>query len=139
MPGTAANNPLLKSWTAPFSAPPFAEIVPEHFRLAFDAAIAEQKQAIDAIAANLEPPTFDNTITAIERSAPALDRVSSVFFNLAGAHTSDAIQAIERDIAPVLSRHADEINLNPALFARIKSLWGKRSELGLDAEQVRVL
>ena len=101
-----SENPLLSPWTGPYGAPPFGSIQPEHFRPAFDAAIAEQSAEIAAIKANSEAPTFDNTMLALERSGKALDRVGSVFFHLAGADTNDELQAIEREIAPKLSRAA---------------------------------
>ncbi|MBN9011358.1 MAG: peptidase M3, partial [Rhizobiales bacterium] len=131
-------NPLLQPYATPFGAPPFDAIRPEHFRPAFDAAIGEQKAAVAAITAGGEP-TFQNTIVAMEKSGMALERIAAAFFTLAGAHSNDDIEAIERDIAPVLSRHGSEISLNPALFARIDALHKGRERLGLDAEQMRVL
>jgi len=132
-------NPLLEPWTGPFEAPPFHRVKPDHFRPAFEAALAEQRAEIAAIAADPAPPTFENTIAALERSGQSLDKVSSVFFNLAGADTSDELQAIEREIAPILSRHRSEIYLNDALFARVAALHAERDALGLDPEQARVL
>jgi len=131
-------NPLLEPYATPHGAPPFDRIHPAHFRPAFDAGIAEQKAAIAAIAASGDP-TFDNTIVAMEKSGMLLERVAAAFFTLAGAHSNDDIEAIERDIAPVLSRHGSDISLNPELFARIDALHKKRERLGLDAEQMRVL
>jgi peptidyl-dipeptidase Dcp len=135
----SAQNPLLDPWTGPFEAPPFHLFAPDQFRPAFEAALAEQRAEIAAIAEDPAPPTFENTIAALERSGQSLDRVSSVFFNLAGADTSDALQAIEREIAPVLSRHRSEIYLNKALFHRVEALQASRDKLGLDPEQTRVL
>jgi peptidyl-dipeptidase Dcp len=132
-------NPLLEAWCGPFSAPPFAAIEPAHFRPAFARAFAAHRAEIDAIAANPAPATFENTIAAFERSGHGLDRVSSVFFNLAGADTSDEIEATEREIAPLFARHYAEIHLDDALFARIDTLYRQRDALGLDAEQARVL
>jgi len=139
MTGTDSRNPLLEDWTGPFGAPPFAEIGVEHFRPAFDAAIARHREEVDGIAADPAEPSFDNTIAALERSGETLDRVSSVFFNLAGTHTNDEIQAIQREMAPVLARHANEISLNEPLFRRIDALWRNRETLGLDLEEARVL
>jgi peptidyl-dipeptidase Dcp len=136
---TDAGNPLLEAWTTPFGAPPFDRIRPADFRPALDATMAGQKAVVAGIAADPAEPTFENTIVALERSGLALGRVASVFFGLAGADTNDAIQAIERDMAPLFSRHSDEIFLDGALFARIEALWAKRDRLGLDAEQARVL
>src|SRR6516165_5804665 len=134
-----ANNPLLEPWTGPFEAPPFERLSPEHFMPAFEKALTENRAEIDAIAANPEPPSFENTIAALERSGQALDRVSSVFFNLAGADTNDALEAIERDIASILSRHRSETYLNEALFQRVEALQAQKGTLGLNAEQARVL
>src|SRR6185437_12613440 len=86
-------NPLLEPWTGPFEAPPFDRFEPRHFRPAFDAALAQARAEIDAVAANSEPPTFANTIEALERSGRSLDKVGNVFFNLTGAHTNDELQA----------------------------------------------
>ena len=132
-------NPLLEPWTAPFEAPPFDRFEPQHFRPAFDAALSQARAEIDAVAANPEPPTFANTIEGLERSGRSLDRVASVFFNLAGAHTNDELQAIEREIAPVLARHRSETYLNEALFKRIDAIKAEKEKLALSAEQARVL
>ncbi|MFZ1949703.1 MAG: M3 family metallopeptidase [Pseudolabrys sp.] len=137
----AANsqNPLLDTWTGTFELPPFAVIRPENFQPAFDRALAAHRAEIDAIGANPAPPTFDNTIAALEMGGRELDRVSNVFFVLAGADTSDAIEAIERDISPLLARHNNALYLNRALYARIADLYKRRTTLGLTAEQARVL
>jgi peptidyl-dipeptidase Dcp len=132
-------NPLLQPWTAPFAAPPFAELQPEHYRPAFDAALAEHRREIDSVAADPAAPTFDNTIAAMELAGQALRRVSAVFFNLCGTDSNDATQAIEREIAPVLARHRNAIMLNDALFRRVDDLQRRRDALGLSAEQRRVL
>ena len=132
-------NPLLEPWTGPFEAPPFDRIEPGHFRPAFDAALKDARREVDAIAANPAPPTFANTIEALERSGRSLDRVGGVFFNLTGAATNDELQAIEREIAPVLARHRNETYLNEALFKRIDALKAEEDGLGLSAEQARVL
>ena len=132
-------NPLLSPWTGPFEAPPFDAIRPEHFRPAFDEALAENAAEIAAIAEAVEAPSFANTIEAMERAGAKLDKVCAVFFNLSGSDTNDALQAIERDIAPILSRHSSAIYLNAALFARIDDLWRRRDALGLGGERARVL
>ena len=133
------NNPLLEAWTEPFEAPPFERIEPSHFGPAFEVALKEAREEIDAVAAKADPPSFVNTIEALERSGRGLDRVASVFFNLAGAATNNELQAIERDMAPILSRHRSETYLNDALFARIDALKAEEDNLGLSAEQARVL
>lgn len=132
-------NPLLDAWSTPFEAPPFAAVRPAHFAPAFEAALDSHNREIAEIAGNSEPPTFANTITALETSGRLLDRVSSVFWNLAGADTNDEIQAVERNIAPRLAAHWNAITSNEALFRRIDTLYASRNALGLDAEQRRVL
>ncbi len=133
------DNPLLATWTGPFEIPPFAAIEPHHFMPAFDAALTEHTEQIKAIAEHSEPPTFENTIAAMERSGKKLRRVSAVFWNLSGAHTNEEIQAIERDMSPRLAQHWTAITSNAALFARIDELFCRRDELALSPEQHRVL
>jgi peptidyl-dipeptidase Dcp len=132
-------NPLLGAWMPPHETPPFEAIRPEHFRPAFDRAMADHMAEIEAIAAAPEAPSFANTIAALERGGRALDRVSAVFHALAGAHTDDALMAIEREMAPLLAAHRNRIHLHDGLYARIKALWDRRAELGLSPEQARVL
>ncbi len=117
MTETQPGNPLLEPWTGPFEAPPFARARARRISgPAFDAALDEARAEIAAVAANPEPATFENTIEALERSGRRLSRVSSVFFNLASADTNDEIQAIEREIAPRLARHRNDIFLDQALY-----------------------
>lgn len=132
-------NPLLAPWTGPFEAPPFDRIEPSHFAGAFDIALEATRAEIDAIAANPEPPSFENTIAALERSGRLLTRVSAVFSNLATAHTNTELEVIERDIAPKLARHHSSIYLNEDLFRRVDALYARRGELGLNAEEGQVL
>lgn len=132
-------NPLLEASALAFEAPPFDRIRDEHFAPAFDEAMRLHRAEVDAIAAATEAPTLDNTIVAMERSGDALTRVSKVFFHLSGAHTNEAIQAIEAEYAPKLAAHRDEILLDPRLFARIDALHAARDTLGLDAETKRLL
>ena len=132
-------NPLLENWTAPFGAPPFSVVAPADFPPAFDAAFAAHKAEIAAIAENPAPPSFENTIVAFERSGHLVTRLAALFFNLAGANTSDEIEAIERDVAPLFAAHEAEIHLNDALFARINALWHQRERLGLGDEEKRAL
>ena len=138
-PQTAPQNPLLKDWTGPFGLPPFGAIAPDQFRPAFDAALAAHRAEIEAIAADPAVPSFDNTIAALEMSGRELDRVANAFFVLAGADTSDAIEAVEREMSPLLARHGNAIYLNRELYARIADLYQRRAALGLSSEQARVL
>jgi peptidyl-dipeptidase Dcp len=139
MPTAEEQNPLLSEWAGALELPPFGTIKPGHFRPAFDRALAEHRAEIDAIAANPAAPDFENTIAALERGGRALERVASVFFVLAGADTSDEIEAIERDVSPLLARHNNALYLNRALYGRIADLYTRRDALSLDAEQARVL
>ena len=132
-------NPLLSDFTGRFGLPSFDAVAPEHFRPAFDAALAAHRAEIDAIAASAETPSFANTIEALEKSGRALERVANLFFVLAGADTGDALEAVERDISPLLARHSNALYLNRALYARIAALYARREALGLSAEQARVL
>ncbi|MBB5752826.1 M3 family metallopeptidase [Prosthecomicrobium pneumaticum] len=133
-----AANPLLQPFETPFEAPPFSAVAPEHYRPAFDAGIAAHRAEIETIAADPAPPTFENTIAALERSGRTLSRVADIFFNLTSAETSDALEAIERDIAPVLARHSNALWLDDRLFARVDALM-KAGPAGLTDEQARVL
>jgi peptidyl-dipeptidase Dcp len=132
-------NPLLAAWETPFEAPPFDQIEPQHFRPAFDEAMAGQRREVEAVADSGAGESFADTIEALELSGRALRQVASVFFSLAGAHTNADIQAIERDVAPALARHRNWIWQNEAVFARIERLWERRDSLGLTPEQMRVL
>lgn len=133
----AKANPLLEPWTGPFEAPPFDRLRPFHFRAAFEIALASARAEITEIAANPEPPSFENTIEALERSGRQLIRISSVFFNLANADTNDELQAIEREISPKLARHWSEIFSDGALFRRVETLHERRGELALNREQAQ--
>ena len=131
------DNPLLGEWMTPFAAPPFDAIRPEHFRPAFDQALAEHRRDVAAIAGEAAAPSFENTIAALERSGRRLAGVSAVFHTLAGAHTNDALLDLEREIAPRLAAHWDAIHMNQALFERSRVL--QRASEDLSPEQARVL
>src|SRR5580700_6791428 len=132
-------NPFFAFWTTPDGVPPFDRIKPEHFRLAYESALAEHDTEIAAIAAGSTPASFDNTIGAMERSGRALTRVDNVFHVLVGAHSNEALLELEREIAPQIARHWNKIHTNAALFARIDALAKQADTLGLTAEQKRVL
>jgi len=132
-------NPLLAQWNTPDGVPPFDRISPDHFRTAYARALAEHETEIAGIAADPAPPSFDNTIAAMEKSGRALTRVGNVFHVLVGAHSNDALLEIERDIAPQIARHFNAIHTNAALFRRIDALAQAADTLGLSAEQKRVL
>jgi peptidyl-dipeptidase Dcp len=132
-------NPLLAEWNTPDGVPPFGSIRPEHFRTAYAHALAEHEAEIAAIAADPAPPSFENTVAAMERSGRTLTRVGNVFHVLVGAHSNEALLEIERAIAPQIARHFNAIHTNPALFGRIDALAQTTETLGLSAEQERVL
>jgi peptidyl-dipeptidase Dcp len=135
----AGGNPLSEDWSGPFGVGPFDRVEPEHFLPAFARAFAAHEAEVAAIAADAAEPTFANTIEAMEKAGDALTRVSSVFYVLAGAHTDDAIQEIERELAPQEAKHWNRILMDEALFRRIDALHRRRDRLGLTAEQARVL
>jgi peptidyl-dipeptidase Dcp len=123
----------------PYQIPPFDRITVDHFLPAFERGMAEQRAEVAAIAADPRPPTFDNTLVALERSGRLLARVSAVFFNLTGADTSPRIQEIEAEVAPRLAAHHDAIYLDRDLFARVRALHEAGPELGLDSESAWLL
>ncbi|RKZ11965.1 peptidase M3, partial [bacterium] len=137
--GTAGANPLLEAWEAPFGVPPFEAVETAHFEPAFTAALTAHEEEIAAIASDPASPSFTNTVEAIDAAGGELRRVRSVFRLLSGAMTDDDLQAVQRRLAPVLSRHKDAILLNEQLFARVDAVYGQRQKLDLDTEQSRLL
>ncbi len=133
------SNVLLGRWDGAFALPPFEAITDADFAPAFDAALAEARANIAAITGTDDAPTFANTIDAMELAEGALDRVAGVFYNLAGADSTPAREALQRDLAPKLSAFSSEITNNKVLFARIDDLWARRDDLALTSEQMRVL
>ena len=135
----ATPNPALVKWNGHQGLPRFDQVQDEDFAPAFDAALASHDAEIDGIANNPDEPSFANTVVALETAGDELSRVSALFWNKAGAHTNDVIQALEREIAPKMSRHYSKIGMNAALFGRIDALWERRKDLGLTVEEERVL
>ena len=133
------NNPLLKDFQTPYDSAPFSIIKNDHFLPAFEIAIKEAKTEVDQIVANPEPPNFENTLAALEFSGNKLNRISSVFFNLNAAETSEEIQKIAQEVSPMLSEFANDISLNEGLFKRIATVYAKRDNLGLTPEQAMLL
>ncbi len=134
-----ADNILLAQWTTPFGMAPFDRISDADFVPAFETAMARHLGEIETIASAAAPPTFANTIEALELAGADLTQVSAVFWNIAGADTNDARQAIERAMAPRMAQHGTAITSNAALFKRVDDLFQQRATLGLTAEQLRVL
>src|SRR5436853_3758610 len=136
---TALDNPLLTPWQTPFETPPFAEIAPEHFLPAFERAFADHSAEIAAITHDPAAPDFDNTITALERSAKLLSKVAAVFYDLVSAHSNPALLEIDKEVSLRMARHWNPILMNAVLFGRIAALYHDRATLRLTGEQLRLL
>ena len=132
-------NPFLGKYTTPFGIPPFEQIKVEHYKPAFVKGMEEHKKEIDAIVNNKKTATFENTIAALDRSGELLNKVASVFYGQNSACTSDEMQAVSREISPLLSQHSDDITMNAALFKRVKYVYDHQSEEKLDKEQKKLL
>ena len=132
-------NPLLDAWNTPHGLPPFATTSAEHFAPAFDVALKTHRAELDAIANTLTAPTFENTLAAFDRSGRLLTRIDQMFYNLAASETSPALQAVERAMAAPLAAHSNAIYMHAALFKRIDALYGRRTSLGLNTQQLRLL
>ena len=132
-------NPFLGKYTTPFGIPPFEQIKVEHYKPAFIKGMEEHKKEIDAIVNNKKTATFENTIAALDRSGELLNKVASVFYGQNSACTSDEMQAVSREISPLLSQHSDDITMNAALFKRVKYVYDHQSEEKLDKEQKKLL
>ena len=132
-------NPLLTESSAPYGAPQFDKIKNEHYLPAFEAGIAEAKADIDAIVANQDEPTFENTIEAMEFAGQTLSKVASVFYALMEANTNDEMQEIAEKVSPMLTEYSMYVSLNNDLFQRVKAVYEKRNERGLDKDQMTLL
>ena len=132
-------NPLTARWTTPFDLPPFTEIEDAHFAPAVEQTLAEGRDRIAQIATNPEPPTFANTIDALELADDDLGRGLSGFFFQTSVDSTPTREALQRDFSPLLSAYGSDIMLNADLFARIDALWQQRDALDLTDEQARVL
>ncbi len=135
----SGGNPLLEKWDAPYGTPPFDSIREEHYLPAFRQAIAAARAEFGRIASDPAEPSFGNTVAAMERRGELLSRVEGVFFNLLEAHTSDAMEAAALEIQPELTALANDIMLDERLFDRVRAVYGRRAELGLDAEDSMLL
>lgn len=133
------NNPLLNEFDTPFGVPPFDLIKASHFKPAYLKAFDEQKAEIKAIINNPKEPDFNNTIKILAYSGELLNKISRVFGALNSANTNDSLQAINREIAPISSRHRDDISLNDTLFKRVKSVYDNRDKLKLTDEEKKLL
>ncbi len=132
-------NPLLEQFNTPFEAIPFDKIELKHFKPAIEKAIKIGKLDIEQIKNNNQPPNFKNTIEALEKSAYQLGQISSIFFNLNSAHTSDQMQAIAQEISPLLTAFSNDVQLDADLFARVKTVFENTNKNELTDEQVWLL
>src|SRR6476661_3871174 len=136
---TDTTNPLLQPWNAPFQLPPFATTRPEHFEPAFEVAMAAHRAEVDAIGNDPQPPTFDNTVAAFDRSGRLLNRISGMFHNLCSSESSEELRAVQRRMAVPLAAHANAVAMHEGLFRRLDALMNQRASLGLTSEQARLL
>jgi len=136
---TAAENPFFVEWTTPFGVPPFDQIKLEHYRPAFDAAMKKHAEEVRAIFIRRSAPTFENTIEELDRGGTQLDRVSNVFSSMKSSMNNEGMEAIAKEIAPLLSQHADEIRLNDLLFQRVKAVYDTQDKMNLNPEQKKLL
>ena len=135
----ARTNPFLTEYTTPYGVPPFEQITVADYREAFLKGMEEQKQEINAIVRQRSVPDFDNTIAALDRSGALLRRVSLVFGGQNSCNTTPELQALSKELSPLLSAHRDDISLNAGLFARVKQVYNNRERMGLDKEQMKLL
>jgi len=138
-PAAARQNPLLSPSALPFHAPPFDRIRDADFQPAIERGIRDQHAEIERIANNPAPPTFDNTIVALERSGQLLNRAYMIFNGLAGANTNDTLQKVQEEVAPKLAALQDAMFLNDKLFRRVEAIYAKRAELKLSSESLRLV
>ena len=132
-------NPFLSEFNTPYGVPPFEQITVADYREGFLKGMEEQKQEIDAIVNQRSMPDFENTIVALDRSGAMLNRVAYVFFGQSGCNTNAEMQALEQEMAPLLSAHSDDISLNKRLFQRVKEVYENRTKFNLDKEQAKLL
>ena len=132
-------NPFFETYKTPHGVPPFHLIKLEHFEPAIREGIKQQQAEIDALTANTEAPTFENTIEVFERSGRLLERATTVFENLLSAETNDEMQELAKTLMPLLSEHGNNISLNEALFKRVKAVYEQRKSLHLSQEQHKLL
>lgn len=134
-----SQNPLLQEWNTPYQSPPFHDIKTEHYKPAVLEALAFARKEVEAISDNPEEAGFENTIVALENTGEQLDRITSVFFNLNHAETSEEMQKLAQEISPELTRFSNDISMDAQLFERVKSVWDQRDALQLSSEQYQLL
>jgi peptidyl-dipeptidase Dcp len=132
-------NPLLEEFNTPYQTTPFSKIKNTHFKPAFEEAITKAKEEIDNIVQSNDPPTFKNTVAALDFSGELLNRISRIFFNLNSAETSDEIIEIAQEVSPLLSEFSNDVGLNQKLFQRIKYVYNNRKNIKLNTEEKTLL
>lgn len=137
--GEEMMNPFFTEYATPFGVPPFEQIHASHYKPALLKGMEEQMAEIQAIINNQEEANFENTIAALDRSGALLTKVLYAFSGQSSVNTNDTIQALEQELYPLLSKHSDDINMNPELFARVKAVYDNREQLNLDKEQAKLL
>ncbi|MDR1407889.1 MAG: M3 family metallopeptidase [Tannerella sp.] len=136
---TDAANPFLTEYATPFGVPPFDRIAIGDYKPAILLGMDEEKQEIQAIVDETAEPDFPNTIVALDRSGRLLSKVYTVFSGQNSANTSDEMQAVSKELSPLMSAHRDDISLNPKLFARVKTVYDRRDALNLTKEEAKLL
>ena len=137
--GQKSDNPLFNEFDTPYGIAPFSEITIDHYREGMLRGMEEQKAEIAAIVNNPEAPTFENTIVALDQCGELLRKVRGTFSPLSSSNSTEEIRALQKEMSPISSAHSDDINLNPALFARVKAVYEQKDNLSLTAEQAKVL
>lgn len=132
-------NPFFTEYTTPYGVPPFDQIEVAHYKPALLKGMEEQTKEVKAIVSNPEEPTFENTIVALDQCGQLLQKTMYAFSGQSSVNTNDEIQELEREIYPMLSKHSDDISLNPALFARVKAVYENQAKFNLDKEQKKLL
>jgi len=133
------DNPFFSEFDTPFGTPAFDKIKDEHYLPAFKAGLEQDSLEVIAVADNPAEPTFANTIEALEGTGEMLSRVSNVFYNILESNTNDSLQSIAKTVAPLLSKHSDDILMNAKLFQRVKAVYDQKDQLGLNPEQMKLL
>ena len=137
--GQKSDNPLFNEFDTPYGIAPFSEITIDHYREGMLRGMEEQKAEIEAIVNNPEAPTFENTIVALDQCGELLRKVRGTFSPLSSSNSTEEIRALQKEMSPISSAHSDDINLNPALFARVKAVYEQKDNLTLTPEQAKVL
>lgn len=135
----AGENPFFTEWNTEYGMPPFDKIRPEHYKPAYEEGIKQHAAEIEAIKNNLEEPSFENVIFALDNAGMMLSHVSAAFGMMNSADSNDELRAVEGEMTPLLIAHSDNVSLDPALFAKVKAVYDKRDELNLNEVQMRLL